>query len=232
MGRKLCGSGQPAAAARGDQEKALQEVAGVNFTLGLSEDLFEQRKPKRGLITKTEVRVVSLAKMNLRQGYTVWDIGTATGSVAIEAARLIAPGPVFAIEKNEEDVGIARRNVERFEATNVTVVHGKAPAGLDQWPDPDAVFIGGSSGSMAALVRLAVERLKPGGRVVVNAATLENLHECVTGLKDCGWHADVVLMQVSRSRPILNLTRFESFDPVYIVTGSAETSPAPAVGDE
>lgn len=204
----------------------------MNFTLGVPDSRFEQRTPKRGLITKMEVRVVSLAKLNLKPGDTVWDIGTATASVAIEAARLVAPGPVYAIEKNEEDVGIARRNVERFGAANVTVVHGKAPAGLDQWPDPDAVFIGGSSGSMAALVKLAVARLRPGGRVVANAATIENLHECVTALKECGWHADIVLMQVARSKPILNLTRFESFDPVYIVTGTAEAPEAPAGGDE
>jgi precorrin-6Y C5,15-methyltransferase (decarboxylating) len=204
----------------------------MNFTLGLPEDRFEQRTPKRGLITKMEVRVVSLAKLGLQPGHTMWDIGTATASVAIEAARLVGVrGHVFAVEKNEEDVGIARRNVERFGAANVTVVHGKAPAGLDAWPDPDAIFIGGSSGSMATLIQLAVERLRPGGRVVANAATIENLHECVATLKACGWHPDIVLMQVSRSKPILNLTRFESFDPVYIITGTAE-APAPAGGDE
>lgn len=205
----------------------------MSFTLGVPDDRFEQRKPKRGLITKLEIRVVSLAKLALQPGGVVWDIGTATGSVAIEAARLVGQtGRVFAIEKNEEDVAIARRNVARFEVQNVTVVHGKAPAGLEEWPDPDAIFIGGSSGSMAGLIELAVERLRPGGRVVANVATIENLQECVTALKGCGWHADINLMQVARSKPILNLTRFESFDPVYIVTGSAEAPPEPAGGEE
>jgi precorrin-6Y C5,15-methyltransferase (decarboxylating) len=204
----------------------------LSFTLGVPEDRFEQRTPKRGLITKMEVRVVSLAKLGLKPGDVVWDIGTATASVAIEAARLVAPGRVYAIEKNEEDVGIARRNVERFGAANVTVVHGKAPAGLEEWPDPDAIFIGGSSGSMAVLVKLAVQRLRPGGRLVGNVVTIENLHECVTAIKEAGWHADVVLMQVARSKPILNLTRFESFDPVYIVTGTAEGPASPAGGEE
>ncbi len=198
----------------------------MNFTLGVPDDRFEQRTPKRGLITKMEIRVVSLAKMSLRPGDTVWDIGTATGSVAIEAARLVAPGRVYAIEKNEEDVGIARRNVERFGLDNVAMMHGRAPAGLEGWPDPDAVFIGGSAGSMAALVRLAVERLRPSGRLVANAATLENLQQCLTALRERGWRADIVLMQVARSKPILDLTRFEALDPVYIVTGTAEMPPA------
>jgi len=198
----------------------------MNFTLGVPDDRFEQRTPKRGLITKMEIRVVSLAKMSLRPGDTVWDIGTATGSVAIEAARLVAPGRVYAIEKNEEDVGIARRNVERFGLDNVAMMHGRAPAGLEGWPDPDAVFIGGSAGSMAALVRLAVERLRPSGRLVANAATLENLQQCLTALRERGWRTDIVLMQVARSKPILDLTRFEALDPVYIVTGTAEMPPA------
>lgn len=205
----------------------------MRVPLGVPDDRFEQRRPKRGLITKMEIRVVSLARLALRPGGVVWDIGTATGSVAIEAAQLVGEtGRVLAIEKNEEDVAIARRNAARFEAANVTVVHGKAPAGLDEWPDPDAIFIGGSSGSMAELIELAVDRLRPGGRVVANVATIENLQECVTALKGRGWHAEITLMQVARSRPILNLTRFESFDPVYIVTGSAEASPQPAGGEE
>ena len=194
----------------------------MNLALGVPDDRFEQRTPKRGLITKMEIRVVSLAKMNLKPGDTVWDIGTATGSVAIEAARLVAPGRVYAIEKNEEDVGIARRNVERFGLANVAVMHGRAPAGLESWPDPDAVFIGGSAGSMAALVRLAVERLRAGGRLVANAATIENLQQCLTSLRECGWRTDIVLIQVARSKAILDLTRFEALDPVYIITGTAE----------
>lgn len=208
-------------------------MAVSDFTLGVPDHRFEQRKPKRGLITKMEIRVVALAKLALRPGGVVWDIGTATGSVAIEAARLVGKtGRVFAMEKNEEDVAIARRNVARFAATNVTLFHGKAPSGLAEWPDPDGLFIGGSSGSMAGLIELAVQRLRPGGRVVANVATMENLYECVTALKGCGWHAEITLMQVARSRPILNLTRFESFDPVYIVTGSAEAPPELAGGEE
>lgn len=192
-------------------------------SLGIPDDQFEQHAPKRGLITKMEVRVVSLAKLQLKPGDMVWDIGTATGSVAIEAARLVAPGGrVFAVEKNQESVAMARRNVERFGAEGVTVVHGRAPEALADWPDPDAVFIGGSAGSMADLVALAIRRLKPGGRLVANVVTLENLHACTTAIRACGWQTDIVHLQVSRSQPILDLTRMEALDPVTIITGRDE----------
>lgn len=201
--------------------------------IGIPDDAFEQRKPKRGLITKAEVRLISLSKMQLRPDAVVWDIGTGSGSVSVEAARLAPRGQVWTIEKNEEDVVIARRNVERFGlAERVRVVHGRAPQGLEQWPAPDAVFIGGSSGAMQPILAAAAERLRPGGRIVANAATIENLHEAVTGLKALGLGVEVTLAQIARSKPILNLTRFEALDPVYIITAGAGDAPGTGAAKE
>jgi precorrin-6Y C5,15-methyltransferase (decarboxylating) len=195
----------------------------ADWTLGIPDDEFEQRKPRRGLITKAEVRVVSLAKLCLRPDSTVWDIGTGSGSVAIEAARIARQGRVYAIEKNPEDCAIARRNCEKFGTANVTVVEGRAPEGLDTWPDPDGVFIGGSGGEMAEIIALACRRLREGGRVVVNAATIETLYGAVQALKAQEFAVDIVQVQVARSRPILHLTRFEALDPVFIITGRRPT---------
>lgn len=189
------------------------------WVTGIPDWAFEQRKPRRGLITKAEVRVVSLSKMRIAPDAVVWDIGTGSGSVSIEAARLAPRGQVWTIEKNEEDVAIARRNVERFGvAGRVRVIHGRAPEGLEGWPAPHAVFVGGSAGSMAPILEVAARRLLPGGRIVVNAATVENLHEAMVSLRGFGMGVEVVLLQVARSRPILDLTRFEALDPVYVLT--------------
>jgi precorrin-6Y C5,15-methyltransferase (decarboxylating) len=183
-----------------------------DWTFGIPEEAFYQRQPLKGLITKTEVRVLSLAKMRLRPGNTVWDIGAGSGSVSIEAALLGAH--VWAIEKNKEDCDIIRRNIEKFGTPQLTVVHGLAPAALAELPEPDAVFIGGSGGEMGELVRTCRERLLPGGRLVINVATLENLGEVPA--------SDVTLVQVSRTRPILNLHRFEALNPVFIACWEKE----------
>jgi precorrin-6Y C5,15-methyltransferase (decarboxylating) len=183
-----------------------------DWTFGIPEEAFYLRQPLKGLITKTEVRVLSLAKMRLRPGNTVWDIGAGSGSVSIEAALLGAN--VWAIEKNKEDCDIVRRNVEKFGTPQVTVVHGVAPAALAELPDPDAVFVGGSGGEMGELVRICRERLLPGGRLVINVATLENLGEVPA--------SDVTLVQISRTRPILNLHRFEALNPVFIACWEKE----------
>lgn len=184
---------------------------------GLPDDAFVYRAPEKGLITKREIRVISLARMELAPDSVVWDIGAGSGAVAIEAARLCPQGRVFAIEKNPDDFDLVRTNCERFGVTNLTGVCGKAPAGLEAWPDPDAVFIGGSGGVMAELLDVVTRRLRPGGRVVINLVTLDNLAETVGYWQRLDWPVDYTLVQIARSKPIANLTRYEALNPVTIV---------------
>jgi precorrin-6Y C5,15-methyltransferase (decarboxylating) len=196
---------------------------------GLPDASFEQRHPEKGLITKNEVRAVSLARLQLRDDSVVWDIGAGSGSLGLEAARLCRMGHVYAIEKNADDIGIIERNRYAMGISNHTLAHGKAPAGLADWADPDCVFIGGSGGELASLVRLILQRLKCGGWLVMNFVTLENLNVALETLKACGTNWDVVQLQASRSKPILNMNRMAAENPVWIVCAQAgaalETGP-------
>ncbi len=185
---------------------------------GLPEEAFDRRKPKLGLITKQEIRILSLARMRLGPTSVVWDIGAGSGSVSIEAAKIARSGRVFAVEKNAEDVEIIRVNVARFRVPHVHVLHAKAPNGLDTLPDPDAVFIGGSGGAMREILGIAAGRLRDGGQIVVNAITLDNLHEAVMALRDLGLDHEAILVSVARSKPLLGMMAFEALNPVYIVT--------------
>src|SRR5450830_1835167 len=151
--------------------------------LGLPDSAYEQRQPDKGLITKQEVRAVSLARLQLRPASVVWDIGAGSGSVGLEAARLCRRGHVWAIEKNEADHAIASRNHARAGLSNYSLQLGRAPEGLGEWPDPDAVFIGGSGGELAELIALVLQRLRPGGHLVMNFVTLENLATATAALQ-------------------------------------------------
>ena len=187
-------------------------------SFGLEDLDYIQRSPEKGLITKQEARALSLAKLRLKPDAMVWDIGAGSGSVGLECARLAPHGHVWAIEKNEGDAANARANTERFRIGNYTLCEGKAPALLDTWPNPDAVFIGGSGGELGELISLILGRLKPGGRLVMNFVTLENLAVATSTLKAAGATWDVVQLQASRSQPILDMHRMAAQNPVWIVT--------------
>jgi precorrin-6Y C5,15-methyltransferase (decarboxylating) len=189
---------------------------------GLEDGEYIQRSPEKGLITKQEARALSLAKLRLKPDALVWDIGAGSGSVGLECARLAPEGHVWAIEKNSGDADNARANAARFRIGNYTLVEGKAPQHLDGWPDPDAVFIGGSGGELAELIRLILGRLKPGGRLVMNFVTLENLATATAALQAGGAAWEVVQLQASRSQPILDMHRMAAQNPVWIVTASKE----------
>ncbi|WP_143415644.1 precorrin-6y C5,15-methyltransferase (decarboxylating) subunit CbiE [Geobacillus sp. E263] len=194
---------------------------GPMWPLGIDDDEFLQRKPDKGLITKKEVRVLSISALRLHAKSVVWDIGTCTGSVAIEAAKIAREGSVFAIEKNAHDIEICKENLKKFRV-DITLVHGKAPEHLDKFADPDAIFIGGTSGEMGPLLDVCCRRLKRNGRIVINAVTIETLAQAVEGLKQRGFQVDVTLAQISRSKPILELTRFSALNPIYIITAKRE----------
>ncbi|MDN4056674.1 precorrin-6y C5,15-methyltransferase (decarboxylating) subunit CbiE [Massilia sp. YIM B02769] len=185
---------------------------------GLMDSAYAQRQPEKGLITKQEVRAVSLARLQLRQDSLVWDIGAGSGSVGLEAARLCPDGHVWAIEKNELDYAIAGQNHAAFGVSNYSLHHGKAPEGLDAWPDPDAVFIGGSGGELAGLIATILGRLRPDGSLVMNFVTLENLATATATLQameNVSW--DVLQLQAARSKPILHMHRMAAENPVWIV---------------
>ena len=185
--------------------------------LGLPDASYEQRHPEKGLITKHEVRAVSLARLQLRADSVVWDIGAGSGSVGLEAARLCRNGHVYAIEKNADDAAIVQRNRLAMGISNHTLLHGKAPEGLQAWADPDAVFVGGSGGELAELIALILKRLRPQGWLVMNFVTIENLGVAVATLKAQGATWDVLQLQASRSKPILHMHRMAAENPVWIV---------------
>jgi len=184
---------------------------------GLHDAEFKQRKPDKGLITKREVRAVSLARMQLKADSIVWDIGAGSGSVGLEAARLCRSGYVYAVEKNAADFSIAQENAKQLELHNYQLIHAKAPVGLEQWPQADAVFMGGTGGELAELIHICLQRLNPNGWLVMNFVTLENLSTALETLKALDTTWDVVQMQASRSHPILHMHRMQAENPVWIV---------------
>jgi precorrin-6Y C5,15-methyltransferase (decarboxylating) len=186
-------------------------------TCGFFDDReFLCRTPKKGLITKREVRWLSVAAMGIRPDSVVWDVGAGSGSVAIEASRLAPEGRVYAVEKDPESVRFCRENLLTHGADNVELVEGEAPEALEGLEAPDAVFVGGSGGALAAIVETAWARVRPLGRLVVNAATIETAAEAASLLRACAGRVDGAWVQISRLEPLGRHLRHEALNPVQI----------------
>jgi precorrin-6B C5,15-methyltransferase / cobalt-precorrin-6B C5,C15-methyltransferase len=195
------------------------ESGGNSQLFGMPETEFE-RIAERSLITKHEVRAVSLAKLGLTESSTVWDIGAGSGAVSIEASLLAGKGMIYAVERNRKNLSIIESNIKHFCRHNIKVIGTVAPKGLESLPAPSAIFIGGTGGKMSAILDCACGRLKPGGHIVCNLTTLENVYRAMRKLKTNGFSADITLVNIARSRNIAGLTRLEPLNPVFIVTGS------------
>lgn len=192
---------------------------------GFADGAYVQRQPEKGLLTKLEARAVSLAKLGLTPAAIVWDIGAGAGTIGLEAAGLCPDGHVYAIEKNVADAANARENARRFGVLNYTLVEGKAPQHLAGWPDPAAVFIGGSGGELGLLITLCLQRLRPGGHLVMNFVTLENLATATAALSAAGVPWEVTQLFAARSQPILDMHRLAAQNPVWIVSAVRAAAP-------
>ena len=136
--------------------------------VGLSDALFEHD----GQITKREIRAITLSSLAPRRGELLWDIGAGAGSVAIEWMLADASLRAIAVERNAERTARIKRNATAFGVPGLVVIEGAAPAVLENLEPPDAIFIGGGAGDPGVLDR-CVLALRSGGRLVVNAVTLE-----------------------------------------------------------
>jgi len=184
------------------------------------DDAYEHRC---GLITKADVRALSIARLALRETDTVWDVGAGSGAMSVEMAELAWRGRVFAVEHDAENVGYVRQNAERFGVPNVNVVEGHAPTALEGLPAPSAVFVGGTGGEMEGILRHVAAAALPGCRLVINLATLENLHEATQLMRSLGLSPELAQVNVLHGGEIAGLTRLSPLNPVFILSTTVES---------
>mgnify|MGYP001034677882 CR=1 FL=1 len=190
----------------------------------------EAYRHRDGMITKAEVRALSLAALALSETDIVWDIGAGSGAMSIECALVTWRGQVFAVERAPDTVAMIRDNLARFGVFNVTVVEGEAPEALEGLPPPQAVFIGGSGGKLPAILEHVSRVVLPGGRVVLTLATLEHLNQARRCLDALGWSTRLLQVNVARGQPIGEGTRLAPLNPVFLLIGNASNVPSGKVG--
>jgi precorrin-6Y C5,15-methyltransferase (decarboxylating) len=187
------------------------------LSLGLAEEAYEHQA---GLITKAEVRAVALAKLELAQDMTLWDLGAGCGSLGLEASLLLPGGQIVSVEREPKRVAMIEANRRRFGVANLEVARAELPLGLDELPSPDRVFIGGGGGQLGAIISAARRRLSPGGVMVVAAVRLEALETARRVMAQEGLSPEVTQVQVSRGAPLGGGSFLKALNPVWLIKGA------------
>jgi precorrin-6Y C5,15-methyltransferase (decarboxylating) len=190
---------------------------------GNPDELFLQTRPKRGLLTPAEVRAIALAELDLGRRSIVWDVGAGSGSVSIESAMIAAEGHVYAIEMDPGDHELIRENADRFGVSNVFPTLGHAPEVWSDLPTPDAIFIGGTGRSVSRIAEQACERLRHGGRMVVNVNSIENLDAVRAALQKLCSEVTVRMINLAVTTDQMESTRFESRHPTFLISAVKPT---------
>ena len=167
-------------------------------------------------MTKEEVRTISISKLGLDENAVVWDVGSGTGSIAVEIAGYSPKIEVYAIECKDEAVALIKENAAKFKVHNVKVCQSKAPQGLEELNKPSHVFIGGSGGELEEILDIVYSRNRT-AKVVVNAVSLETIAQ-VTALAATLPIRDfeAVTLSVSRSRTVGKYNLMQAENPVTI----------------
>lgn len=167
-------------------------------------------------MTKEEVREVSICKLRLTDKALVYDIGSGTGSIAMEMAGLSPDLKVYAIERKPEAVALIKKNKEKFKLDNIEVIEAEAPEGLDELPKPTHVFIGGSGGNLNEILN-TLYSMNDSMRIVITAVSLETIAQIKEILSAYPIaNEDIVELQVNRSKVIGKYHMMQAENPVWI----------------
>jgi precorrin-6B C5,15-methyltransferase / cobalt-precorrin-6B C5,C15-methyltransferase len=191
---------------------ALEVVAGpgarvVPRAAGLPDEGFEHD----GQITKREIRAISLSSLAPRRGELLWDVGSGSGSLAIEWMLADPANKAVAIEVRHDRAERIARNALSFGVPGLSVVAGEAPHAFVDLPKPDAIFIGGGAGAPGAIER-ACDALAAGGRLVVNAVTLETQAACVDWR--ARWGGELAQIAIAHAEPVGRYSGWRAAMPI------------------
>ena len=206
-------------------EIAKQKFAGLNVfcmvcerkegdgCLGLTEDEISH---SRGLITKNEVRAITLHRLRLPRQGIFWDVGAGSGSISIEAARMNSGLTIYAIERKQEELKNIKENIRRYGCYNVIPVAGLAPEALQSLPAPERIFVGGSGGQLAEIIKIGAELLPHQGRLVVNGVIEKTITQAPALMREQGLTVDQTQVNITRTAENCEST---VFNPIHIIVG-------------
>jgi len=189
-------------------------------TPGIPDEIFE--RAEKVPITKEEIRTIQISKARLKPGQIVYDIGCGSGSISIEAALQIeSSGKVLAIDYDENAIELTKKNIKKFNLSNISVIHGNAKEKIQELEKADTIFIGGTGGVTKEIVELSENKLKSRGRIVIGIILIETLYSVLQTLEKLQFESvDITQVTISKSRKTTTGTMMLARNPVTIISAT------------
>ena len=184
-------------------------------TAGIPDEFFERMD--KVPITKEEIRSIIISKLRLKEGHISIDAGCGSGSISIELA-IQTKATVYAIDIDKNAIDLTNQNIKKFGLENeIRVIEGLVQDILPKLPNVDSIVIGGTTGNTEKIIRFAIDRLKPGGRLVVTSILFETIYKTLKTLEDCKlFEIDMTQITVAKSKKTTSGTMMISRNPVII----------------
>jgi cobalt-precorrin-6B (C15)-methyltransferase len=187
-------------------------------TPGIPDELFERTEEVP--ITKEDIRAIAISKLRLKEGYSVIDVGCGSGSITVELC-LQTKGKVYAIDFDKKAVELTQKNLQKFGVKAEEVILGKAQDILPKLMQVDAIVVGGTWGDTRRVIELAVDRLKNGGRIVIDTIVIETLYQALTTINDLELkEIDITQVTISKARKVTTGTMMLARNPVMIISAT------------
>ncbi|NWK01492.1 precorrin-6Y C5,15-methyltransferase (decarboxylating) subunit CbiT [Marine Group I thaumarchaeote] len=189
-------------------------------TPGIPDEYFE--RTENVPITKEEVRTIQISKARLKPGQTVYDIGCGSGSISIEAAfQVESSGKVLAIDYDENAIELTKKNMHKFDLSNISVIFGNAKEKILELEEADVIFIGGTGGDTKEIVEISQNKLKSGGRIVIGTILIETLYSVLQILDKLQFESvDITQITIAKSRKTSTGTMMLARNPVTIISAT------------
>ena len=188
-------------------------------TPGIPDELFD--RVDKVPITKEEIRSIIISKLRLKEGFESIDIGCGSGSISIELA-IQTKTSVYAIDCDKNAIDLTEQNTSKFGLQNkIKTTLGLAQEILPNLPYVDAIVIGGTTGDTEKIIKLAIDRLNKGGRLVVTSILIETIYKTLKAIEDSELlEIDISQVTVAKSKKTSSGTMMISRNPVIIFSAT------------
>ena len=187
-------------------------------TPGIPDELFE--RTEQVPITKEDVRALVMSKLRLKENSSAIDVGCGSGSITVELCLQTKDNKVYAIDFEEKATELTRKNLLKF-GLKAEVILSKAQDILPLLPQVDAIIIGGTWGNIEQIIRLSIDKLKKGGRLVIDTILIETMYKALTTINEASLdEVDITQVIIAKARKVTTGTMMLARNPVLIISAT------------